>query len=61
MTLTCGCDATVRWRIPLIFVYRISIDQQDTSCARHHPGSHSFVGLERMKSGPAQDRSIYFD
>lgn len=56
--LACRCEGRVQWRVPLVFVYRISIGRTDASCARHSPGRRSFVGLEHLTSEPRPDSQI---
>jgi hypothetical protein len=55
--LMCGCDAHVLWRIPIMFVYRVVVDRQSSSCPRHRPGTRWFVGLETIESSGARHAS----
>lgn len=60
--LACGCGATVVWRIPLVFIYRVCIDHKGSDCvtARHVPRRCLFAGLEGIAStrdvGPPHSR-----
>jgi hypothetical protein len=46
VTLTCGCNATVTWHVPIAYIYRVHIDRKAQGCARHRTGTGSFAGLE---------------
>jgi hypothetical protein len=55
--LTCGCIASVRLSIPLVFLSWIRVRVTDPGCHRRHRiGSTRIAGLEQMKSRvtPAQ-------
>lgn len=52
ITLACGCSATVVWRMPVMFIYRVRIDHTGSDCvaARHIPRRRLFAGLEAIAS-----------
>jgi hypothetical protein len=49
--LACGCRATVRMYVPLVFLYWLRIDDVDPRCRRgHRYGSHCALQLERIRA-----------
>ena len=53
VTLTCGCEASVRVGVRVAIVYWIRIDVPQRGCRRAHRGrTHRLVGLEDMQATP---------
>lgn len=50
VTLTCGCDATVKWRVPVVFFYRLHIYRTTNDCSHGVSGRAVFVFLEAIAS-----------
>ena len=49
--LACGCAATVMLPMPIVFIYRVAIDDAAPDCRHsHRHGGKCFVRLERLKS-----------
>jgi hypothetical protein len=48
--LVCTCHTTVAWRIPLMFLYSVRINQKGRNCARlrHVNGRRVFTFLEAI-------------
>jgi hypothetical protein len=59
VVLTCGCHATVLWRLSLLFVYRIRLVDKSHRCsrARHVSGKRLFVTLEAIAARTDPERS----
>ena len=52
VALRCACRATILWRLPLAFLYRVRIVQRDSRCtrSRHILDKQTFVALETIVS-----------
>jgi hypothetical protein len=50
--LTCACQATVVWRVPLVFVYYLHVAQKGHGCVSvgHVSGKRIFAALEAVAS-----------
>lgn len=48
--LVCACRATVVWRVPVMFLYRVRIDEKACDCKRsgHVPGRRMMRFLEAI-------------
>ena len=52
--LACTCHATVVWRVPLVFLYFVRINQKGRDCARsgHVVGRRTLTFLEAITRRP---------
>ena len=59
VVLPCACHATVVWRVPLLFVYRIGLVNKGIGCSRagHVSGKQLFVTLEGIAARTDSQRS----
>jgi hypothetical protein len=50
ITLACGCEASIRWRIPIAFLFGVQIDRKARGCERmgHVRGRCGIMRLESM-------------
>lgn len=57
--LTCGCHATILWRLSLLFVYRIRLVNKGHHCSRtrHASDKRLFVTLEAIEARTNPERS----
>ncbi len=52
--MTCGCEATIKFGIPIVHLYILHLDQKAPGCSwpSHSPGQLMLLGLEHMASRP---------